>query len=197
MRRRQVQAGDRGGHGDSYDGRRQRGREAGSRHDGVWAATITVPRYTAPGPRELDVSVRDRVGRWAYQSIDNAYTVRDAVVDHQMPVLRSISLSTTSVDVRAASRSITVSVRLTHDLAGATDVMVSPSHAYPDGTFQTADDRYFMEQTSGSPTDATWETTYVIPEARRAAPGTSTSRSTTRPATPRPNSGTGPTTSRP
>lgn len=139
---------------------------SGTPRDGVWATTIRVPRYIAPGPREVDVDVRDRVGRYANTTIANAYTVVDTVSDQEMPVLQSMSLSTNAVDVRSASKPITVSIRVTDDLAGATDVYLCGAHAFPTGapTFRQAGGCDSMIQSSGTPTDSTWTATYVVPK---------------------------------
>ena len=139
---------------------------SGTTRDGIWAATIRVPRYIAPGPRDVDVTVRDRVGRWSAPTISGAYTVIDTVADQEMPVLQSLSLDRTAVDVRAASQSITATVHVTDDLAGPTDLYLCPAHAFPTGTpsFRQAGGCEAMNQTSGDPRDSTWEATYVVPK---------------------------------
>jgi Ca2+-binding RTX toxin-like protein len=140
---------------------------SGTARDGVWAATIRVPRFIAPGPRDVDVFVHDRVGRTAFPTRPNVYTVINTVVDRQMPVVRSLSLSTTAVDVRSAARPITATVHLTDDLAGAADLYLCPAHAFPTGTpsFRQAGSCVSMRQVSGVPTDSSWAATYLVPQA--------------------------------
>ena len=139
---------------------------SGTSRDGVWAVTIQVPRYAAPGPRDVDIDVRDRVGRSTDATLTDVFTVLDTVSDQEMPVLQSMSLSTTAVDVRSASRPITATVHVTDDLAGATDLYLCPAHAFPNGTpeFRQAGACVSMEQASGSPTDSTWTATYDVPQ---------------------------------
>jgi hypothetical protein len=139
---------------------------SGTSRDGIWATTIQVPRYITPGPRDVDVHVRDRVGRSTSATLTSAYTVLNTVSDQEMPVLQSMSLSTTAVDVRSASKPITATIKVTDDLAGATDLVLCPAHAFPSGrpNFRQADACVEMEQSSGTPTDSTWKATYVVPK---------------------------------
>ena len=145
---------------------------SGTSRDGIWAATIQVPRYITPGPRDVDVSVRDRVGRSTSATLTNAYTVLNTVSDQEMPVLQSMSLSTTAVDVRSVSRPITATIQVTDDLAGPTELALCPAHVFGSGepNFRQADACVDMEQSSGTRTDSTWKATYVV--AKGAPSGT-------------------------
>lgn len=58
---------------------------SGTPRDGIWAATIRDPRFIVPGPRDIDVFVRDRVGRATSETLPNAYIVVNAVYDKEMP----------------------------------------------------------------------------------------------------------------
>lgn len=139
---------------------------SGDDRDGIWATTIWVPRYRAPGPRDVDVFVRDRVGRRSDETATDAYTVIDTNSDQEMPFLQSMSLSATEVDVRSAAKPITASIHVTDDLAGAADVYLCPAHAFPTGTpsFRQAGACVSMDQISGNRTDSTWRGTYVVPK---------------------------------
>lgn len=139
---------------------------SGTSRDGIWAATIRVPRYIAPGPRNVDIDVRDRVGRSTHVTAANAYTVLDTVSDEEMPVLQSMNLSTTAVDVRSAAQPVTATIHVTDDLAGPTDLALCPAHAFPGDTrsFHQSGPCVHMVQSSGTPTDSTWEATYVVPQ---------------------------------
>jgi Ca2+-binding RTX toxin-like protein len=139
---------------------------SGTSRDGVWATTIEVPRFITPGARDVDVHVQDRVGRRTDETFTNAYTVLNEVSDQEMPVLQSMKLSTTAVDVRSLSRPITATIQVTDDLAGATDVYLCPAHAFPSGTpkFRQAGACEWMEQSSGTRTDSTWRATYLVPK---------------------------------
>ena len=143
---------------------------SGSSRDGVWATTITVPRYTAPGMRDVDLFVRDRVGRTSFPTRTAVYNVVDTVTDKAMPVVQSLTLSTTAVDVRSAAQPISAAVHLTDDLAGASDLFLCPTHGFPSGEprFRQAGACASMRRASGGPTDSTWTGTYVVPQG---APG--------------------------
>jgi hypothetical protein len=138
---------------------------SGTTRDGIWAATIRVPRYLAPGPQDVDIDVRDRVGRWTATTSSHVYTVVDTVADTQMPVLQSLRLDKTAVDVRTHAQSITATAHVTDDLAGPTDLWLCPAHAFPSGTpsFRQAGSCVPMAQISGDPTDSTWSATYDVP----------------------------------
>ena len=135
-------------------------------YDGIWEATLSVPRYTAPGPHELFVHVRDRVGRHETATVADAYTVVNSTPDEEMPVLQSLTTSTSEVDVRQAAAPVEATIRLTDDLAGAETVFLCASHAFPTGepSFRQAGPCSVMQMTAGTPVDATWEGTYVVPE---------------------------------
>lgn len=139
---------------------------SGSPRDGIWASTIRIPRFVEPGPRDIDVFVYDRVGRQTSEYRPNAYTVVNTVYDKEMPVLESLSLSVSSLDVRTAAKPITATVHVTDDLAGPTDMYLCPAHAFPTGTpsFRQAGGCQPMNQVSGTATDSTWKATLTIPK---------------------------------
>ena len=139
---------------------------SGSLRDGTWSGVIRVPRYITPGPRDLTIVATDRVGRTTYADRSDAYTVVNTVVDQEHPVLRSLTLSADSLDVRTTAKSLTGTVRITDDLAGADDVFLCPAHAFPSGepSFRHAGACAFMPRTSGTATDATHRGTLTIPQ---------------------------------
>src|SRR6185503_14438552 len=139
---------------------------SGTPRDGIWSTTILVPRFVSPGPRDIDIFVGDRVGRDDSETRPNAYTVVNTVYDREMPVLRSLSLSASSVDVRTAGSSITATARVTDDLAGPTDMYLCPAHAMPSGTpsFRQAGGCEQMRKASGTPADSSWKATLPIAE---------------------------------
>jgi Ca2+-binding RTX toxin-like protein len=143
---------------------------SGTPRDGTWATTIRVPRFISPGPRDIYVGVRDRVGRATSETFSSVFTVVNTVYDKEMPVLQSLSLNTSSVDVRTGAKQITATVHVTDDLAGAADVTLCPAHAFATGTpsFRMDVGCLGMSKTSGTRTDSTWEGTIIIPEG---APG--------------------------
>jgi Ca2+-binding RTX toxin-like protein len=141
-------------------------RISGTARDGIWETTLRVPRFTLPGARDLDIFVRDRVGRDTFETRANAFTVVNTVYDKAMPVLRSLTLSTSSVDVRTAAKPVTATIRVTDDLAGPTSLWVCPAHAMPTGqpSFRQAGGCEYMSKLSGTATDSTWRATLTIPK---------------------------------
>lgn len=145
---------------------------SGTTRDGVWESTIRVPRFITEGWRDVNIDVKDRVGRWTSDSRANVYNVVNSVVDQEMPFLESLILDKDTVDVRSASKSITGTVRITDDLAGPWDVVLCPAHAFATGTpsFRQAGACVGMERVSGTRKDSTWTATYDV--AKRAPSGT-------------------------
>lgn len=139
---------------------------SGSSRDGIWASTIRVPRFIAPGPRDIDITVWDRVGRQTSETAVNGFTVVNTVYDKEMPVLQSLALSASSLDVRTAAKPITATVHVLDDLAGPTDMYLCPAHAFPTGTpnFRQAGGCESMNQVSGTAKDSTWRATLTIPK---------------------------------
>lgn len=145
---------------------------SGTPRDGVWETTLRVPRYVEPGPRDLDVFVRDRVGRDVGVTRRGAYDVVNSRVDREMPQLRSLRLDRASVDVRASAQTITATARVTDDLAGSDYPVLCPARAFPTGEprFRQAGACERMEKVSGTATDSVWRATYTV--ARGAPSGT-------------------------
>lgn len=139
-------------------------RVSGTPRDGIWTAWIRVPRFSEPGPRDLTVFVRDRVGRTASPDFAEVYDVTNSVVDHEMPVLQSLSLDRTDVDVRTRSASITATAHVTDDLAGPKNIFLCPAHAFPTGepSFRQSGGCSYMPRVSGTRTDGVYEATYVV-----------------------------------
>ncbi|MFY0406527.1 calcium-binding protein [Solicola sp. PLA-1-18] len=137
---------------------------SGTARDGVWTALIPVPRFIKPGPRVLDVSMGDRVGRDSWDARADAYTIVNSVVDREMPVVRSLSLDASKLDVRSSDRSITATVRVTDDLAGPADpVLVCPSHQSSEG-FGQGGACASMQKVAGTARDSTWRGTLDVPK---------------------------------
>lgn len=140
--------------------------ESGTPRDGIWVTTARIPRFVAPGPRDIDVIVRDRVGRDTFDTRADAFVIVNTVYDREMPALQSLILSASSLDVRTSAQRITANVHVTDDLAGPTDVYLCPSHAMPSGlpTFRQAGACALMSQTSGTATDSRWKASLEIPK---------------------------------
>jgi Ca2+-binding RTX toxin-like protein len=152
---------------------------SGTVRDGIWTASIRVPRYIDPGPQVITAYMTDRVGRWATADFSDAYAVLDSNPDTQAPVLQSFTQDKSSVDVRDTSQPITASIRVTDDLAGPTGLYlcayrVDPAaDPVPPSAHQVRPDSeagdtgagcQVMHQTSGNPRDSTWEATSVVPQ---------------------------------
>lgn len=138
----------------------------GTRRNGVWQAWIAVPRFIAPGDRTLDVSITDRVGRWTSQTF--TYTVRNSVVDLEMPVVAGVSLSATAIDVRTAAKKVTGTVRITDDLAGATQLhfclQAPPARAGDPYGIAQGTVCQPMDRVSGTPQDSKWQASVSVPK---------------------------------
>jgi Ca2+-binding RTX toxin-like protein len=134
----------------------------GTVRDGWWNATITIPQYSEPGLRAVDVSLTDRVGRSGQGFFPERITVVNSRPDRQPPVVRSMSVSPASVDVRAAAEEVTATMRITDDLAGVEGGYLCPAHLYADA-FRQADACSSLERTSGTARDGLWTASYTVP----------------------------------
>lgn len=139
----------------------------GTRRDGIWQAWIPVPRYIAPGERTLDVWITDRVGRSTSHNF--TYSVRNDVVDVEMPVVAGVSLSATAIDVRSKAQEVTGTVRITDDLAGATQLnfclqappaKASDPYGIAQGTVCQP-----MDRISGTAKDSRWRASVSVPKS--------------------------------
>jgi hypothetical protein len=134
---------------------------SGSIRDGWWTVTLTVPRYIDSGSMTVNVFTRDRVGRQSSAAFPAALKVISANPDLAPPVVRSLTLSPTTVDVRSAAKSVTATVRITDDTAGVGTAYLCPAHMFADG-FRQSDGCPDLQLVSGSRTDGTWRASLPI-----------------------------------
>lgn len=138
---------------------------SGTRRDGVWQVTGTARRYSEPGAFELNVDVRDRVGRWTSTSVASAITVRNATPDRTNAVVLGASSSRTSVDVRSANGVLTVYARAVDDASG-----VEPGDIYAclyspgSGGAYVQKPCLNMSRYSGTARDGFWRSEHTIPK---------------------------------
>jgi hypothetical protein len=133
----------------------------GTVRDGWWSTTVRVPRYAAPGSAEIDVFVTDRVGRTGMRSFADAVAITDANPDRTPPVLQSVSMTPSSVDVRAAAKTVTATVRITDDLAGVGTAYLCPAHQYAD--YYGGGECSVLSLVAGTTRDGTWRASSTIP----------------------------------
>ena len=138
-------------------------RASGDVRDGWWNATTYVPRYLEPGRYDVDVFVRDRVGRTGSRTFSQVLTVADAAPDRALPTVASLALSRTSVDVRTSASSLTGTARVRDDRAGASDVEFCPVHLV-EGYWQNSLGCTIGEKVGGTATDAVFQAVMPFPE---------------------------------
>lgn len=138
---------------------------SGTVRDGVWESEIAVPQFAEPGVRDLTISAYDRIGRSIHHPAAGLYTVVNTIVDQQRPVLQSMNLDRSAVDVQTEAQAITATVRLTDDLAGAGWVFLCAAHAWPTGepAFRSLSPCEYMTRISGTALDGVWRATYTVP----------------------------------
>jgi Ca2+-binding RTX toxin-like protein len=135
---------------------------SGTVRNGWWTTTVTVPQYALPGTRDLNAFLTDRVGRPGWQGFPEALTVVDLRPDLAAPVVRSMSVDPASVDVRAAARTVTATVRISDDRAGAETVYLCAAHLFADAYRQAAACEN-LQRTSGTALDGVWRGSYTVP----------------------------------
>lgn len=137
---------------------------SGTVRDGTWQVVRVVPRYALPGEQVITVDATDRVGRHVYLE-RSAFTVKDDNPDRAFPVVVSATLTKSSVDVRTADGSLTVSAHLTDDASG-----VLRSESYACLHFPRADGSYGqlvcqgLSLYSGTTRNGYWRATATIPK---------------------------------
>ena len=100
----------------------------GSRRDGVWAGTLTFPRWseTVNSPYQVYVGLQDQAGndRSVYsdklrdRGLPSMLTVTSRRIDRDDPQITALTASPTAVDLTAGSRPVTVTVHARDQVSG-------------------------------------------------------------------------------
>jgi hypothetical protein len=147
---------------------------SGTSRDGWVRLTLSIPRWSEPGKVGLWVTINDRSGKQGNREFPDVLTVIDREPDLADPVVRSISISSSTgrfpVDVRAAARSVTVTVRVTDDRSGVGDNAVTVCLAHATLTSYTPVGCRTMTLISGTPTNGYHRAT--VPISKGAPSGT-------------------------
>lgn len=142
----------------------------GTKTDGYWRITFTIPQGAAPGDWQLRVRTLDDAGNQGSSdgapegfmpSVD-VTSVENP--DDAGPELVSTEATPTAVEVGPSAQDITVSFHVT-DATGTAHVIASLRSVSSD----EATPNQQAELVSGTAQDGTWETTFTIPKG--AAPG--------------------------
>ncbi len=100
-------------------------RTAGSPLDATFVVAVTLPRWSEQGVWTVEsVTLIDQVGNQQILTAPGVTFTQTGIGDTSAPTIRSFSLSTTNVDVRASSASIVMRSRIVDDLSGAADGLV-------------------------------------------------------------------------
>jgi len=142
---------------------------SGSAADGWWAAKVTVPRWTPSASLHASIDAVDRVGRWSFDSSSRlAVTSRDP--DTEGPQLALTTLSPGAVDVRAAARQVTVSVRGTDAKSGIERIDLclerpgTPTTYDPRPIYAAVACQEAVPRASGTGAAGTWTAALSIPK---------------------------------
>lgn len=138
---------------------------SGTVRDGIWQVTGTARRFSEPGAFELNVNVRDRVGRSTSTSVASVITVKNATPDRKNAVVLGASSSKSSVDVRSANATLTVYARVVDDASGVdpTSIYGCLYPASTAGSHPSSQCRY-MTLYSGTTRDGFWRSEHVLPK---------------------------------
>ena len=150
-------------------------RVSGDEFDGVYEATVVVPAFSEPGVWTVSfVFLRDAANNSVTLTAEELLAETGMQItflvlgsgggDMTPPVLESFLLSPTQVDTSADDQTITMTARITDDLAGVNDFQAlemgfqSPSGAQSVSTLFSASNRV-----SGDEFDGVYEATVVVP----------------------------------
>ncbi|TXL60682.1 fibronectin type III domain-containing protein [Aeromicrobium terrae] len=142
----------------------------GTKTDGYWRMTFTIPQGATPGTWRLAYSTLDDAGNQGSSAdvpVESLPIVDVTSVenpDADGPVLVSTEVSPTSVDVGPAAQDVTATYHVT-DATGAAHVLTS-LWAVGEGE---ATPNQQAELVDGTPQDGTWQTTFTIPKGAVAA----------------------------
>jgi hypothetical protein len=100
-------------------------RTSGNPLDATFVVPVTLPRWSEQGIWTVEsATLIDQVGNRQVLTAPGVTFTQTGIGDTSPPVIRSFSLSTTNVDVRASSASIVMRSRITDDRSGAADGVV-------------------------------------------------------------------------
>lgn len=107
---------------------------SGSTHDGVWAATTTLPAGAPGGEWSIWIQAHDAADNFLHLSrsdleargLRGHIDVRSDAPDTEAPQLRELQLDPRTVDVRAGAASVAVRVRVTDVGVGSTTPSIWP-----------------------------------------------------------------------
>lgn len=147
---------------------------SGSAADGWWAAKVTVPRWTPSASLQASLDAVDRMGRWSFDS-SSRLTVTSRDPDTEGPQLALTTLSPGAVDVRAAARQVTVSVRGTDAKSGVERVDLclarpgTPSMYDPRPIYDAVVCQEAVSRASGTAVAGTWTAALSVPKGAMGA----------------------------
>ena len=100
-------------------------RTSGNPLDATFVVAVILPRWSEQGTWTVEsATLIDQVGNRQTLTAPGVTFTQTGIGDTSPPVIRSFSLSTTNVDVRASSASIVLHSRITDDRSGAADGLV-------------------------------------------------------------------------
>ncbi len=158
-------------------------RVSGDEFDGVYTNVLTVPRFSRAGTWTLfQFIVSDAVGNQKQMRLaelrnlgfSTGFTVQ-GIEDHTPPEIVSAQISPTTVDTSISNQPVTITVRLSDDLAGMDQPsgmssftvsqisFISPSNGQRLHTYFTKDQRVSGDQYDGVYTNMAWLPRYSEP----------------------------------
>jgi hypothetical protein len=148
---------NRGPHpGESLHGTLNFERISGTAHAGRWRATTSILRGAVPGLLPLHVSISQKGPDLNLSEADTALTiVNTGPVDVLPPVLTSLLINPSPVDLRQGRQQITVTVEAADDLSG----IETNSQVSGPGIHMTLSDE---NRISGSRTHGIWRQTFFM-----------------------------------
>ena len=111
---------------------------SGTRQNGIWQATKTMPQYSGGNWEIAQIVMYDAVSNYIYLSnpqlaamgINPILAVSSTLADSTPPELTGFSFSTPVLDTSAASQSLKISVSGSDNLSGVDFSPTTPSYAF-------------------------------------------------------------------
>jgi hypothetical protein len=145
-------------------------RRSGTALDGIYVGTLNMPRYSAPGTWYVDTaSVHDQAGNRRVQTrsdlaargMTNSFE-QTGTGDTTPPTLQDLSWTPTTINTANAAQQITITARITDNLAG-----LRPDYWRPIINFYSPSGKYLFvylnQQTAGTALDGTVTGVLTVP----------------------------------
>ena len=154
---------------------------SGTAQNGIWQATLTMPRYSGVNWAFTQVNLSDAVTnhitltstQLAAMGISPLLTDSSAPSDTTPPTLTGLSITPPVADTSSSSQNITVTLSASDDISGVFFGLFNSTYFYVDAEFQSPSGNQLVIATqnyshpapiAGTPLAGTWQLTALWPQ---------------------------------